>query len=109
MTCHEDADEPSTEHGDDDHEAPAASRPVEKGTDDRRDHGEGRHGEDEVEEHLRSSGADADIEEERPRQGDGDEDVARDAHGVREREARERRKRGRLEARANVRPTILRR
>ena len=76
--------------------APAAG-PVEQRTEHRRDDGERRQREQEVEQDLRARLAGRGAEEQRVGERHRDEHVTRDADRVREREPRERRERRRLE------------
>ena len=68
--------------GDDHHQAPSALHPVEGRAEQRGDHGERRHGQEQVEGHLAAGGLRADVEEQRAGQRDGHRGVAGRRRGV---------------------------
>ena len=68
--------------GDDHHQAPSALHPVERRAEQRGDHGERRHGQEQVEGHLAAGGLRADVEEQGAGERDGHRGVAGRRRGV---------------------------
>ena len=68
--------------GDDHHQAPSTLHPVERRAEQRGDHGEGRHGQQQVEGHLAAGGLRADVEEQGAGERDGHRGVAGRRRGV---------------------------
>jgi hypothetical protein len=94
VSCDEEAEDAAGRARDEDHEPPATSDPVEQRAQQRRDDREGRHRDDQVQQHLLARLTGRHREEQGPGQRDGQAHVAADARGVGDRKSCERRRLG---------------